>query len=881
MSVDEAKFLEYLKRVTVDLHDARARLRELEEQGGEPVAIVGMSCMYPGAVRSPAELWQLAAGGVDAIGEFPTDRGWDLEGWRRADPGAVRESGFLHDAAEFDPGFFGIGPREALAMDPQQRLLLERCWEALEDAGIAPESLKGSRTGVFAGLMYHDYAAGLSGLPADMLGYIGTGTAGSVLSGRVSYVFGLEGPALTIDTACSSSLVALHLACGALRSEECSLALAGGVTVMGTPGVFMEFGQQGGLAPDGRCKSFADAADGVAWSEGVGVLVLERLADAQRAGREVLAVVRGSAVNQDGASNGLTAPNGPSQQRVIRQALASARLTPGEVDVVEGHGTGTTLGDPIEAQALLATYGQAHTAESPLLLGSIKSNIGHTQAAAGVAGVIKMVMAMRHGLLPRTLHVDEPSREVDWSEGAVELLREEGPWQRNGRPRRAAVSSFGISGTNAHVIVEEAPPVEALAPEQDLSATGLLGGGTLPWVLSASDADGLSGQAERLRGFVSDLPELDALGVGLSLASRSAFARRAVVIGAPPTRERRELLEGLGALATGASAPNVIEGAARSPERIVFVFPGQGAQWEGMAVELLDASPLFAAQMRECGEALSEFVEWRLEDVLRGAPGAPALERVDVVQPALFAVMVSLARLWRACGVVPDVVVGHSQGEIAAVHVAGGLSLRDAARVVAARSRALLALAGRGGMASVALGEAQLRPRLGELTDEVSIAAVNSPGATVVSGDPGALDELVARCEREGVRARRIPVDYAAHSARVQEIREELLAGCAEFAPRAGEVPFCSSVTGAVLDTAELDAEYWYRNLRDTVRFEQATRTLLGEGAAFVELSPHPVLTLAVQETAAAAAPGAGRASEEGAGERAEGRAAEGRTGEA
>ena len=849
-----AALAEYLLGELTDTRGVAVSVAAAGVAVDEPVAIVGMSCRYPGRTRpvsSPGELWELLVDGGDAVGPFPADRGWDLEGWYAADPDAARESGFLHDAGEFDASFFGISPREALAMDPQQRVLLEVSWEALEDAGIAPDSLRGSQTAVFAGLMYHDYTAGLRSLPVEVMGYLGTGNAGSVFSGRVAYAFGFEGPAVTIDTACSSSLVALHLACGALRGGECSMALAGGATVMGTPAAFVDFGRQGGLAPDGRCKSFADAADGVSWSEGVGVLALERLSDARRNGHEVLALVRGSAVNQDGASNGLTAPNGPSQQRVIRQALANARVSAGEVDAVEGHGTGTPLGDPIEAQALLATYGQAHDAQSPLLLGSIKSNIGHTQAAAGVAGVIKMIMALRHGLLPRTLHVDEPSKQVDWSAGEISLLTEATPWPRNGKPRRAAVSSFGISGTNAHVILEEPPTPESATAEGVVD--GVLEAGVVPWVLSGRGAGSLRGQAERLGAFVGEGGEESGAGVvdvAFSLACRPVLERRAVVYG----RDRGELLAGVGALAGGESGGaigGVVEGvAAAGGSRIAFVFPGQGGQWAGMAVGLLDESPVFASCMRECGEALGSHVEWELEGVLRGEAGAPGLERVDVVQPVLFAVMVSLARLWGACGVRPDAVVGHSQGEIAAACVAGGLTLEDAARVVVCRSRALVSLVGLGGMVSVGLGVEELRSRVEGVGEGLSVAAVNGPGSVVVSGGIEALDELVGWCEREGVRARRIPVGYAAHSPQVEGIREELLDGCAGIAPWSGGVPFVSSVTGGVLDMAELDAGYWYRNLRETVQFEGAARALLGEGyGTFVEASPHPVLAIGLQET--------------------------------
>ncbi len=813
---------------------------------GEPIAIVGMACRYPGGVRSPEDLWRIVSDGVDAITPFPEDRGWDLDALYDPDPARhgtsyAREGGFLPDAAEFDPGLFGISPREALAMDPQQRLLLETAWEAVERAGIAPVSLRGSRTGVFAGATAQDYGARLHEAPEGAEGYTLTGNASSVISGRVAYALGLEGPAITVDTACSASLVALHLAVQALRQGECGLALAGGVTVMPTPGMFVEFSRQRGLAPDGRCKPFAAAADGTGWSEGVGVLVLERLSEARRNGHRVLAVVRGSAVNQDGASNGLTAPNGPSQQRVIRAALAGARLRPSDVDAVEAHGTGTTLGDPIEAQALIETYGRDRAEDRPLWLGSVKSNIGHTQAAAGVAGVIKMVLALRHRRLPRTLHVDSPSPHIDWSSGAVSLLTEPVDWVAPDRPRRAAVSSFGISGTNAHVIVEESSgePSAITVPGEPV-----LSSGAVPWVLSARSAAAVAAQAGRLA--VVDAAVAD---VGWALVDqRSVFEHRAVVWGA----SRSSLLAGLGAVASGQGAGNAATGSVASGAGPVFVFPGQGSQWLGMGRELLDASPVFAARLAECAAALSSYVDWSVRDVLTGADDA-WLGRVDVVQPVLWAVHVSLAAVWESLGVRPAAVVGHSQGEIAAAVVAGALSLEDGARVVALRSRAIRAIAGRGGMLSLAAGREQVSEWLSRWPG-LTVAVVNGPGATVVSGAPLALDELASFVEAQGVRARRVPVDYASHGVDVEEIRERIESDLAGITPTSSRLPLYSTVTGELLDTAGMDGTYWFTNLRQTVRFADAVTAVHVAGLRhWVEVSAHPVLTMAVEETVDAA----------------------------
>jgi acyl transferase domain-containing protein/acyl carrier protein len=815
----------------------------------EPLAVIGMGCRLPGDVRTPEGLWDLLAAETDAVSGFPADRGWDvLEGARGSGTGRdyARRGGFVYDAGEFDPGFFGISPREALAMDPQQRLLLEVSWEAIERAGLDPSSLRGSSTGVFAGAAFSGYGAGLAEETKDAEGYLLTGTTTSVISGRVAYVLGLEGPAVTVDTACSSSLVALHLACQALRSGECSMALAAGVAVMVTPGAFADFSKQGGLAADGRCKAFAGAADGIGWGEGAGVVLLERLSQARRNGHRVLAVVRGSAVNQDGASNGLTAPNGPSQQRVIRAALASAGLAPDQVDAVEAHGTGTTLGDPIEAQALLATYGQDRDPQRPLWLGSVKSNIGHVQCAAGVAGVIKVVLALQHQMLPATLHVDEPSPHVDWSSGAVRLLTGAVPWTADGHPRRAGVSAFGISGTNAHAIIEEAPSAaDDLVGDGGESRPPLLDCGVTAWLMSGRTPGGLAAQATRLAGYLTQRL-LEPADVAWSLAGRSVFEHRAVVVGA----DSGSLVTGVAAVAAGAPAPAVIEGSVPpggGAGRVVLVFPGQGGQWAGMGRELAACSPVFAARLAECGRALAPYVDWSLDDVLADAR---ALERVDVVQPALWAVMVSLAAVWEAAGVTPDAVVGHSQGEIAAACAAGILSLEDAAAVVALRSRALTALAGRGAMASVAEPADRVRERLASYGERLSVAAVNGPAATVVSGEPQAVAELAAASEAEGIRARILPVDYASHSAQVEELRAEILRVLDGITPGPARIPMVSAMTGEWAGGPELDAGYWYRSLRAPVEFDRAVRMLAGAGhQVFIEASPHPVLTGAITQT--------------------------------
>ncbi len=850
MTTNEQKLREYLKRVTAELDGTRDQLRRAAEAAREPIAVVAMSCRFPGGIDSPEQFWQLLVSGGDVIGPLPTDRGWDLDGLYDPNPDTpgtlyVRAGGFLDDAADFDAEFFGISPREAVAMDPQQRLVLEGAWEVFERARMDPASVRGSDIGVYLGTNGQDYATLGTGESSE--GHTAIGGAAAVLAGRVAYVLGLEGPAVTVDTACSASLVALHHAVRALRGGECSLALAGGVTVMSTPRTLIEFSRQRALSSDGRCKAFADAADGTAFGEGSGILLLERLSDALANGHPVLAVVRGSAINSDGASNGLTAPSGRAQRRVIRTALADAGLSAVDVDAVEAHGTGTTLGDPIEARALLATYGQGR--QRPLLLGSVKSNIGHTQAAAGVAAVMKMVLALRSGVVPRTLHVDSPSSHVDWSEGSVELAVDQVDWPVTGRPRRAGVSSFGISGTNAHVILEQPPMLEQAQEEPEPSSLGRI---AVPWVVSGKSAAGLREQAQRLHSFVLADPELDSVAVGRSLiATRSMLGHRAVVLGT----DQESLLAGLGAVAAGEHGLGVVRGrTVADPGGVVLVFPGHGSQWVGMARGLLESSPVFARRIGECARALEPWVDWSLTGLLRGE-GDPGLwDRADVVQSVLFAVMVSLAEVWRSFGVVADAVVGHSLGEIAAACVAGALSLEDAAKLVALRSQVLRRLSGSGGMASVAASAESVEMVIAEasLSGGLSVAAVNGPSSVAVAGDLEALETLQAVCAAKAIRFRRVEIAYASHCAHVENVREELLEAWGRITPKESVIPFYSTLTGGLFDTTGLDSEYWYRNLREPVQLEAAIRALRDAGSGvFVEVSSHPVLTASVEDTVA------------------------------
>lgn len=869
----------------------------------DPVVIAAMTCRYPGGVATPQQLWELALSDRVALGEFPTDRG---AAWAAPGP-HPRHGGFLADVAGFDAAHFGISPREARAMDPQQRIVLELCWEALEQAGCDPRSLHGQEVGVFLGAMAGDYATAARDAGDDLGGHELTGVSNAVLSGRVAYQLGLTGPALTVDTACSSSLVAVHLAAASLLRGECELALAGGVTVMSTPKMFQEFQRLGGLSADGRCRPFSAAADGTVWSEGAGVVVLARRSEARRRGLRVLATVRGSAVNQDGASNGLTAPSGGAQRRVIARALAEAGLSVGDVDVVEAHGTGTVLGDSVEAQAVIDTYGVRDEAAAPVLLGSLKSVIGHTQAAAGVGGLMAMVMSLRGERLPATRYADTPTPKVDWPR-TVRLLEQPVEWPRGGRVRRAAISSFGMSGTNAHLVIEEpapdgdeaerteggaghgsAPPSGSRrhprphsAPPDRLNgarpdavpdrrpatrrparraeplsapvpAGEPQGPAALPFVLSAGTRATLRTQLERIRTALAPEPGVPALplsSTALTLATRrAALPHRVAVVAA----DRAELLAALDAARCGEAVDQLASGEARGDCAVAFVFPGQGSQWTGMARRLLRESRVFADSVAASAEAFAPHVDFSIPHLLDGTDHGAQAPGLEGIQVSLFVTMVGLVDLWRSAGVVPDLVLGHSQGEVAAAYAAGALDLQDAARVVAIRARLLSRLSGSGAMAVIGLGESAAREELARVASTgggVSVAAVNGPGSTVVSGPTDAVRALVERLAATGVRTAKVAVDYASHSAMVQPVRTELLAALADIAPRAAHTPFFSTARASWLTGTELDAGYWYENLRGEVHFARSVAAVAGaRRTAFVEISPHEVLTSPITAT--------------------------------
>jgi acyl transferase domain-containing protein len=857
MASESERAAEALRLSLVRIERLKQQNRALRARLDEPVAVVGMACRFPGGVDSAAALWDLVSSGRDVVGGFPTDRGWNLAGLFDPDPDAVgktytRSGAFLRDAAGFDADFFGISSREAQAIDPQQRLLLEVCWEALETGGIDPVGLAGSDTGVFAGTWAQPYgAAGSDSVEA----YVLTGTATSVASGRVAYLLGLQGPAITVDTACSSALVAIHLACQSLRNGESTLALAGGVTVMTSPGVFTEFARQRGLAPDGRCKAFAAAADGTGFGEGAGVVVLERLSDARRSNHRVLAVIAGSAVNQDGASNGLSAPNGPAQQRVIQQAAANAGLTLDQVDVVEAHGTGTTLGDSIEAGALLATYGANRTSDQPLWLGSIKSNLGHTQAAAGSAGLIKMIQALNHDTLPPTLHVDHPSPHIDWSAGTVQLLTEALPWPMTSHPRTAAVSSFGISGTNAHLILQQAP---TRAESPTVSAAEPVSPPPLRlWPVSARTPAALTAQADRLHEHLISHPNLELTDLAYSLGSaRTHHSYRATITERSSTEDPRDdLLQALRALAADQPHPGLTQH--HSPPhhncKVVFVLPGEGAH-PGMGLDLYRYHRTFAHTLDDVCAALDHHLEVPLRDVMFAQPdtaSAELLHQTAYAQPALFALGVAMHVLLVEAGVSPDYLLGHSIGELTAAYVAGVLSLPDAAVLVAAHGR-LMRSCPPGAMIAVQASEHDV---LALLKDHpgTAIAAINSPASVVVSGHPDELGRIRDRCATRNYKVTSLPVGHAFHSASMDPALPEFDAIAARLTFVAPTVPIVSNLTGEIATSEQLtSAEYWTRHLREPVRFHDSIVRLLAQGErTFVELSPHPVLAPAITDTLA------------------------------
>ncbi|HET7153785.1 MAG TPA: type I polyketide synthase, partial [Hyphomicrobiaceae bacterium] len=806
----------------------------------EPIAITGVGCRFPGGADTLDSYWNLLRNGVDAITEVPGDR-WDLSSLYHADPSApgkmyTRYGAFLPRVDEFDAQFFGISPREATQMDPQQRFLLEVAWEALESAGQPPHRMAGSQTGVFLGISTNDYAAMRESSLVDIDPYTGTGSAFSVAAGRLSYVLGLHGPNVAVDTACSSALVAVHLACQSLRSGECGLALAGGVNLILTPDTTIYLCRLRALAPDGRCKTFDAAADGYARGEGCGIVVLKRLSDAMRDRDTILGVIRGSAINHDGRSNGLTAPNGAAQEAVIRAALENAGIQPDRVGFVEAHGTGTPLGDEIELQTLATTLGRRRTAQHPLIVGSVKTNFGHLEAASGVAALIKAVLAIRYGEIPPHLHFTSPNPDLPWEDLRLEVPVQLTSWPKGYAERIAGVSNFGISGTNAHIVLAEAPAAAEPAPQTEQPC--LL-------AFSARHADALRALAQAYRSKLQQPSTHNALSDVCYTAGvrRSHYEHRVALLGS----SEQEIDARLAAFLQGESSPDMWTGVSSpaEPRKVAFVFPGQGGQWAGMGRQLLESEPVFRDAIERCDRAMRPFVDWSL----LGALSQDEWERIDIIQPAVFAIQTALATLWRAWGIVPDAVVGHSMGEVAAAHVAGILSLDDAARIICRRSALLRRLSGRGAMAIVELSLEEAQALLAGYQQRVSVAVSNSSRSTVLSGDVAALEEIITALERQGVFCRRVKVDVASHSPQMDVLREELLEALQGLQPQSAILPFYSTVTGMTADGRDFDAAYWVRNLRQPVLFAGTVERMAADGHdIFVEVSPHPILLPALED---------------------------------
>jgi acyl transferase domain-containing protein/acyl carrier protein len=817
----------------------QARLDASERARHEPIAIIGAGCRYPGGIENPADLWRVVRDGVDAVSEVPADR-WDANAYYDPDPQApgkmiTRRGGFLSQVDRFDAQFFGISPREASTMDPQQRLLLETATEALESAGLATDRLAGSATGVFVGITTSDYGQLLRvGGPEHSDVYSATGSALNAAAGRVSFTYGFQGPCLSVDTACSSSLVAVHLACQSLRAGESDLALAGGVNVILSPDAMVLFSKWGMMAPDGACKTFDASADGFVRAEGCAVIALKRLADARAAGDPILAVIRGSAVNSDGRSSGLTVPNGPAQQAVLRRALSDAMLNPADVDYVEAHGTGTPLGDPIEIEALGTVMRSGREADRPLKIGSVKTNLGHTEAASGLAGLLKVVMALRHEAIPPHLHFSTPNPGIPWSELPLSVPTRLTPWPRGERPRRAGVSSFGFSGTNAPVILEEAPvsaAAEAAPDEPSLV------------VLSARSDAALRALARRHATHVADEPEtLRNLAATLA-TGRTHYERRLAFVADSVSGLKTTLAR----IAEGERPEGVVEGALKVGERprIAFLFTGQGAQYAGMASGLYESEPAFRAALDSCADILRTHLDRPLRDVLFPAAGVESvIAETAYTQPALFAVEYALAELWRSWGITPSVVVGHSVGEYVAACVAGVFSLEDGLALVAERGRLMQSLPSGGGMAAVFAEESVVRSRIAPMADRLAVAAVNGPEEVVVSGDADALRVLLERCEADGIRARSLEVSHAFHSARLDGILDAFERRAAAVACAVPRIPLVSNLTGEPFAAgARPDARYWRRHARETVRFAACVDSLTRAGVnVLLEVGPHPTL---------------------------------------